>query len=424
MKKGIIILLALMLIGIAVPALAAEESTAKKIWEGIVYVFALQWLVGANPDITILAFARLVLVLIVFFTIFELFSHAPVLKDITEKSKRSAFVASLAISVLVGVFLPAPIIMTIALTYSGFFGFILVAIPTAIAIWLAYSFEPETRSGYLIRLVLLLLAFWMVGVAEESTEKWVREGVRSPLLSSATGTRIIESLDTFSTWALWIIGIAIGLNALNMLGNFPERAGEAAREHGRGFFSSIGEALGKRKERFTGRAAKGAEFGFKEMRALETTLNQLQKQNLPNVLSNIQATYITSPVQAAATGPAIVNLLTGTGSGENMLRTIEGIEGYDAVVNAGELTGALRSGFTAAMAAANTLDNTVGDNAHEAMKAILRSVRELLQRVNWAAIAVATASNRSTLFTLYSTNIKYVQTLARALLAHNKLRVK
>ncbi|MBI4148430.1 hypothetical protein HY490_04020 [Candidatus Woesearchaeota archaeon] len=262
MKKIILAIFLLLLVGACTPRQDAQQ-TRTDIKDWVSYIFNLEFVTGDNPAITFVAFTRMVIVLILFFAVFELFAHAPVLKDL---SKRTALVASLALAILVGVFFPPALLITIAITYSAFFGFIMVGIPSAIAIWLAYSYEPETNKGYLMRALLLLLAWWMVGIMVEYSQSQLPTGGRNVVaaLGGVVGaaavqalpeagpgvTRTLEALETFGNWVWWILLALILLNASKWLfgAGKVEEAAETVRGHGTGFFDSIKDAIGARAE--------------------------------------------------------------------------------------------------------------------------------------------------------------------------------
>ena len=236
----ILFLLATLLTACAPPK-AGKEPLTKAVWENLQYYFGLDWIFKAtNPTTTYTTFVRMILLLLVFLLLFELFSHIP---GLNKTSKRTALILSLAISALIAVFFPPALLMTIAITYTGFFAFFLVGIPTALAIWLAYAYEPATSKGYFMRAAFLLLALWIIGVMIHWSQVQLTDP-RDTSLDWIGSLQALEALEKFGNWMWWILAGLIVYNLWHGIfgvGTADQTLG-AATAHSRTFLGNIVDA--------------------------------------------------------------------------------------------------------------------------------------------------------------------------------------
>lgn len=162
-----IIVNALILSTITVSAAEQKGITGllQTIWKAIIYVFSFQFLnnMGYSPETVFYAAIRFSLFFVVILVLYEIISHVGL-------HGRTAGILSFILAFISVIVIPTELLKTYVALYSGLMALVLLAIPLGVIIFITYII-PSTRTGYLIKAIILLVAFMLFSTIRENMEK-------------------------------------------------------------------------------------------------------------------------------------------------------------------------------------------------------------------------------------------------------------
>ncbi len=415
-------------------AYAAEESFAKEVWDTIVWLFSLGWITEAtSPFSTFVAFARLTLSIVTWVLVFELLNHtvgtAPAAGGTAGGgtawlSRKASMVISIAIAIMVAVFFPTSLLLTIVTLYGAFVAFVMVAVPVGIAIWLAFALEIKEASSYWIRIVLLIVAIWLLRIISRwarftvlsgGTQEFIAQAPELTAEQSATFlTGIAGTLSTLTTMAdfgSFILILAIVYNISGLMG-----AGETATRHGGEFIGAIGEALKRKGARWVEEKAIGIEFPELKRR-IEPALNDVATflRHVETQLENI----LIATKRPSNIPRAVQDVLDTLDKPLHALTRIETVEGYDTTIEPTTLPDPVRKNYAAAI----TGITPAPSNGHEAFRTVYANLAAELES-NLLTQAGGTPADRRRYMRNLTTRTANCIYIINALLAYNRLQYK
>lgn len=164
------LLLISMLVFSSVMVSATIYDTVKDIGREVISVAKLDWVnggTGMSSENYLTGFMRLAVFLLVFTILFELATRTAVL------SRGAGAAIAAIISIISAIFIPGSVLAAIGVSYATIVSFILIGSVIVGGMVIVYLI-PTTNLGFrILRIVLLLLLFWILSATVEHAQALV-----------------------------------------------------------------------------------------------------------------------------------------------------------------------------------------------------------------------------------------------------------
>ena len=164
MKKGIILMifiLSLLMIS-SVVAQQGMGDTLGGLWESILSIGSLEFILGGSADNQLFGFIRIAIGIIIFAILYMALGAVNNATGGNTIPKNIAITISIVMAIITSVFIPASVLATFGSTYAVIFSLILIGGPMAAVGWMVFGTPTPSRGVAALKLFGILLLWWLV----------------------------------------------------------------------------------------------------------------------------------------------------------------------------------------------------------------------------------------------------------------------
>ena len=156
-----------MLVFSSVMVSADIYDSIKDIGQEVINVAKLDWVnggTGVSGENYLTGFMRLAIFFLIFVLLFELASRTGVLQ------RNTAIAVAAILSLISAIFIPGSVLAAIGISYATLFSFILIGSVIVGGLFLVYMIPTTSLPFRILRIVLLLLLFWILSATVDHAQ--------------------------------------------------------------------------------------------------------------------------------------------------------------------------------------------------------------------------------------------------------------